>query len=289
MQEEEEEVMGKNDLGYSIFNETMADMTWPEVKEAAKNDAVILLPTGVIEQHGPHLCTGVDTYLGYIFGKQVKQKLDAKNILSLMVPPLYWGVTIYSRTYPGTFACRPETVKAVLHDVLDCLHEWGFKNVFAFTWHQNPDHGRTVMEAMKDGQDRIGINSCYLIRPGSTHAERFGLTGKEDYALLVPKGPAGGPPPKYADVHAGKEETGAMSAHFPDLVNAGMAKTLESNDKTFQDLTKWGTFDPPGLKNFMGQGYIGAPADFDAESAESDLEESTTRTADTIESFLKGS
>src|SRR5512144_2169051 len=48
--------------GYSVFRETMVDMSWPEVKKAAEADAVVILPIAVIEEHGPHLSLGIDTY-----------------------------------------------------------------------------------------------------------------------------------------------------------------------------------------------------------------------------------
>jgi len=50
--------------GYSIFPETMVDMTWPEVEKAAKEGAIVLMTTAVIEEHGPHMTCGIDTYLG---------------------------------------------------------------------------------------------------------------------------------------------------------------------------------------------------------------------------------
>ncbi|MBW2610504.1 MAG: creatininase family protein, partial [Deltaproteobacteria bacterium] len=112
--------------GYSIFHETMADMSWPEVQKASEEGAIILFPTGVIEQHGPHMCTGVDTYLAYVYARILKEKLETKGVKSLIVPPFYWGITGYRGTYPGSFTCRAETVKAVYYDILDCLNEWGF-------------------------------------------------------------------------------------------------------------------------------------------------------------------
>ena len=38
-------------------------MTWPEIKEAAAQKRVALLPTGCIEDHGPHLPLDVDVLL----------------------------------------------------------------------------------------------------------------------------------------------------------------------------------------------------------------------------------
>jgi len=38
-------------------------LTWPQVREAARADAVILIPFASIEQHGPHLPLDVDLRL----------------------------------------------------------------------------------------------------------------------------------------------------------------------------------------------------------------------------------
>jgi creatinine amidohydrolase len=49
-------------MSYSIFHETMVGMPWPDVEKSIKNGAIVLLPTGVIEEHGPHMSLGVDIY-----------------------------------------------------------------------------------------------------------------------------------------------------------------------------------------------------------------------------------
>ncbi len=52
-------------MGYTIFEDTLADMTFLEVEESARNNAVVLFPIAVIEEHGPHMCLGTDVYLAY--------------------------------------------------------------------------------------------------------------------------------------------------------------------------------------------------------------------------------
>src|SRR5574340_175791 len=46
--------------GKSIFEDTIAEMTYPQVEAAIVRGAVGLWAIGVIEQHGPHLPTGTD-------------------------------------------------------------------------------------------------------------------------------------------------------------------------------------------------------------------------------------
>jgi creatinine amidohydrolase/Fe(II)-dependent formamide hydrolase-like protein len=50
-------------VGYSIFEGTMADMTFPEIESAAAHSAVVLIPIAVIKAYGPHLCLGTDAYI----------------------------------------------------------------------------------------------------------------------------------------------------------------------------------------------------------------------------------
>lgn len=57
--------------GYSIFADTMADMTYQEVEQYAIEEAVILFPIAVIEEHGPHLPLGTDTYITYGIAKHI--------------------------------------------------------------------------------------------------------------------------------------------------------------------------------------------------------------------------
>lgn len=60
-------------MPYSIFSETMVDMKYTEIEKAAQEKWPVLLPIGVIEEHGPHMCLGTDVYLIYNLCKIVKK------------------------------------------------------------------------------------------------------------------------------------------------------------------------------------------------------------------------
>ena len=40
----------------------MANMKWPDIQHGVDENAIVLLPMGVIEEHGPHLCLATDIY-----------------------------------------------------------------------------------------------------------------------------------------------------------------------------------------------------------------------------------
>ena len=88
--------------GYSIFHETIADMTWMEVEKAAENNPVLLVPIGSIEQHGPHLPIGTDTYLVYLLSLLTKKELEKQEIPAVIAPPYYFGIMQLHQTDPHT-------------------------------------------------------------------------------------------------------------------------------------------------------------------------------------------
>jgi creatinine amidohydrolase len=270
-------------MGYSIFDETMVDMTWPEVEKAAQEGAIILLPTGVIEEHGPHMGLGVDTYCSYLACRQTRQELEAKGIKSVIAPPLYWGINNATGSFPGSFTVRAETLKAVLYDILASLRRWGFTYVFNVNWHGEHDQNVTIHEAVKKARIDTGIRAYCILT--SLYAKRFGYTGNEYHVLILPA--TNEPPSKYLQIHAGSIETGIMMHYFPEQVNAELAKTLKSTDLTFEDLMEWrrGWGD---AKKLTPLGYFGDPAGSDPQTGKQHIESYARDLADLIKAFIDG-
>ena len=271
--------------GYSIFDETIVDMTWQEIEKAAKEKAIIILPTAVIEEHGPHMSIGVDTYLGYTKSKLVRRELEARGIKTIIAPPFYWGINNASASFPGSFVTRPETMKALISDIMASLKRWGFTNVFVINWHGDADHNIPLMDAIRQARVDCGIRAYYVT--SEPVAKRFGLTGKEYYVIIEKSAPRSGPPPKYINVHADETETGAMLSYFPNQVNEDLAKKLEPTNLVLKDLIEWRRGWDDG-KRITPLGYFGAPAGYDKKAAKEDMESGAKAAADVIELWLKG-
>ncbi len=217
--------------GYSIFRDTLVEMPWPEIKKAAEADALVLLPVAVIEEHGPHMGLGADTYLAYEGCRILKQHLEAQNRKVVIVPPIYWGVMQTEETgaYPGSFTVQPSTMKALLIDVLTDLKRWGFKHVYPINFHGDRVHRETFMAAMDEARQTLGLD----IYDMKVHG--FPRTTIQEYKV---------PNPYKPDYHAGAQETAEMLKYFPEEVNLETAKTLKPE----------GTFHPLG--------YVGDPANY---------------------------
>jgi creatinine amidohydrolase len=271
-------------MGYSIFDETMVDMTWPQIEKAAGEGVIVLLPVGIIEEHGPHMGLAVDIYIAYLISLLTKHELKSRGIASLIAPPSYWGVSPGTSVFPGTFSMRQETMQAVVYDILAGLHSWGFKRVFAINGHGDMGHCLAILDAIKDARRDTGIDALYLA--GDDEVRRLRLTGNEDYILVQSAPPSAKPADKYVDLHAGSFETGVMAKYFPQMVDVKLAKELKRTELTFDDLKVLGERNE-ATRKLIPNGYFGNPAAYDVDLAGKGIEAGVKSTADCIERYLK--
>lgn len=215
----------------SIFTDTMVEMTWVEVKKAADNENVILLPIGIIEEHGPHMDLSPDIYMAYSFCKLLKKKLHNKNIESLIAPPFYWGISEDVKKYPGTFSVRPETMKSLLIDIFTSLDSWGFKNVFIVNAHGDCTHLEMIEASIQEIRKSLKIQVHNLDT----------LDIEVENPPIFPSPREGRYQPDY---HAGANETACIYTFYPQKVDIAIAKQLKPQS------------------NFDPLGYCGDPASF---------------------------
>jgi len=272
-------------MGYSIFDDTMVDMTWPEIENAIQQNYAVLMPVGVIEEHGPHISLAVDIYVSYMISRLIKRNLADHGIQTLIAPPYYWGINALTGCFPGSFSVRLETMQAVLRDTLESLKSWGVKNVFFINWHAEFNHNMAVMEAVKLARSSGGIKAyCVLTE---YEARSFKLSGREDGLTLVKTPPPTSPPSQFLDLHAGSLETGLMLNYFPEQVKSDIVRSLEPTRFTIEDLKSIRNGGDEARRLISG-GYFGDPARFDLENSKKYLEGRAGDFAAAIESTLKG-
>ena len=269
----------------NIFEETMAHMTYVQIEEAARKGVIVLFPTGVIEEHGPHLPLAVDVYGSYLQSRAIKKELEVKEIKALIAPPFYWGINIATGSFGGSFTSREETVVSVLFDAMACLKHWGFDQVFFINHHMDGGHVKALKKAIQKGRMEIGIAARWVI--DQFFAKRLGLKEEEPHLLIHKSSIAFGPPPVNLNIHAEAYETSFMWHYLPDLVNLEVCKALKPTNLTLKDLDVWGKGGSEARK-ITPQGYFGDPAAADPERGKSEIETFGKVAAEAIEAFLQG-
>jgi|GEM_PF-123331 len=273
--------------GYSIFHETMVDLTYQDVEEAAKQNTVVLWPMGVIEEHGPHLPLGTDIYNSYLQMKQVARLLKARGKRVIIAPPFYWGINEATGSFGGSFSVRPSTLKSLIEDTFFSFRKDGFQTVYIVTGHGDRLHNWTIVEGVEAARATTGIRGFVVL--GSRMKERLGLTGQEAHVLIVEETFGGSiAPPRYIEVHAGAGETSIVWHFFPELVKTDLIPKLEPTKYGPEDLAEWRKgWDNARQKTPLG--YFGDPASANPDRGGQLFNQNATRTAEAIAKHIESS
>lgn len=107
-------------------------MTWPEVRDALATVQIAIIPLGAHEQHGPHLTESCDAVLAEEMGMRLAERLYPQAMLA---PTINMGVSPHHLGFPGTISLAPETLIAILRDVVRSLKRHGIGKVLVLNAH----------------------------------------------------------------------------------------------------------------------------------------------------------
>ncbi len=110
---------------------SLMDITQPEAAALLAKNPVVVIPTGSVEQHGPHLPFGTDYYAALVIAERVAQELDA-----LLLPFTPLGVTPFHMSFVGTLTLSPETYIAAISDVCESMIRHGATRFVIINWHE---------------------------------------------------------------------------------------------------------------------------------------------------------
>jgi creatinine amidohydrolase len=110
------------------------DSTWEDLNALAAKDAVVVLPIASMEQHGPHLPVGVDTYLCEAVCKAAAETAE-KTMPVVVAPTLWCGMAEHHMAFGGTFTFDIPTYRAVLLAFLQSIKRAGFTKVAIVNGH----------------------------------------------------------------------------------------------------------------------------------------------------------
>ena len=181
----------------------LEEMTRDEAQEAFEEGAMVVLPTGSIEQHGPHLPLVVDTLVVTHVSREAGARA-AKHVPIVVAPTVQFGVSHHHLPFAGTMSLTSHLYIETVKELIRCLHRNGVRKVMIVNGHGGNQHPNgTVVQALihEEGLDiAIGQASYWTLA-----AKALVEAGANDVAPSYPG-------------HAGGFETSLMLALRPDLV-----------------------------------------------------------------------
>lgn len=165
----------------------------------------ILVPVGIVEEHGPHLPLDTDTIQAVATCEEVAERLGC-----LVAPAIAYGNCSSTRNFPGSFSLSFDTVRSIAREILLDCDRHGLRVVAFVSGHAGGAHMRALKLAAEEVVEERPHMRVYVL---------------SDYELLDgfdAKAAAGVDIPRW-DGHAGGMETSRMLALRPDLVRSGAA------------------------------------------------------------------
>ncbi len=224
----------------------VAEMRTEQIRALDKSRTVVILPAGILEQHGPYLPSFSDGYMNEWLTARLAEdvvKRDGWSVVIFPTIPLGTGGANeigQKFSFPGTYAVRSGTLRSVFMDLGDELGEQGFKWIFVIHGHGAPNHNRALDDAGDYVRDTYGARMVHLL----------GLMPV--IAAPTPDLPDAARTEDGFTVHAGLEETSALLFYRPTLVGDSYRSAPSHTAANWPDLVRIARAD-------KWPGYFGAP------------------------------
>src|SRR5215212_2876337 len=177
-------------------------MTAAELTAAAASDAIVLLPAASTEQHGPHLATGVDAFLGQEGCRRLALRVAERRPI-VVAPTIWMGLAEHHVASGGTFSVSLATYYALLRDLCDSILRAGFTKILIVNSHGGNYAALVAMttDLARELKAPIAVTTLYTL----PHVSGAYADVLEDQKEVH---------------HACEAETSMMMAAFPDCVRA---------------------------------------------------------------------
>ncbi|HYI82463.1 MAG TPA: creatininase family protein [Acetobacteraceae bacterium] len=110
-------------------------LTAEELRARAEADALVIVPVGSLEQHGPHLATGVDIVLATAVAERVARRLAAAGAPVVVTPTVWTGLAEHHMPFGGTVTLDYDVFAGVLRGILRSAQRCGFRRAMLLNGH----------------------------------------------------------------------------------------------------------------------------------------------------------
>lgn len=165
-------------------------------------EALLVLPVGATEQHGPHLPLGTDVLIVEAIAREAARRARP-GLDAIVAPTLPVGSSHHHLPFGGTISLATDRYYAALSDMVESLITSGFRRIFILNGHGG--NHEVVQLVARDLALQHPVN---IAAASYWDLAREALAGSESHDVLNGRFPG----------HAGDFETSVVLALRPDLV-----------------------------------------------------------------------
>ncbi|HMC90401.1 MAG: creatininase family protein [Planctomycetota bacterium] len=238
------------------------EMTWPLLRQVARDHCLILAPIAACEQHSRHLPAFTDTILVTAVAEAVEQRLPVQVLL---LPTQWFGASSHHLRFGATLSATEDTHITMICEMLTPLLEDGYQRVLVLNGHGgNID---TMHVALRRLQPRYRNRLL-------TAASYWELAEKELAGLADGARKTMG--------HACEFETSMILAVRPELVRREEIR----DDPPAQEPALRGLFIAEDMRQRTDHGAVGFPEKATAEKGRAFLAAAIDRTTEVVQALL---
>jgi creatinine amidohydrolase len=173
-----------------------AELSWTEFEDHMKGDDVIIIPVGMLEEHGLHNPLGTDTSIAGYCAARIGERTGA-----LAAPVFPYGYGPEGKKFPGQVSLSPQLLRKILYAYGSSYAKHGARRFLFINGHGG--NAGVLRMAAGDLWSNYGV-----------------LCAATEWWLLVPQIRPEWP----CDDHGGLYETSCMMAIKPELVDLSRAR-----------------------------------------------------------------
>lgn len=220
------------------------DMTWTDFTGADTSRWVAVLPVAAVEQHGPHLPLGVDTFIADSYLERVRANLPEAMPVTFL-PRQAIGASEEHIGFPGTLSYSAETMIRVLTETAAGVHRAGLRKLVVVNSHG----GNVPMIDIAARNLRAELGMLVVIAAWHRFGYPDGLFSQEERVL---------------GIHGGDVETSLVLAARPNAVREREFRPFPSASLPMKTEFTWLNSDRPAgfgwaTQDLNPEGALGNP------------------------------
>jgi creatinine amidohydrolase len=210
-------------------------------------DRIAVLPVAAVEQHGPHLPVGVDTYIAQAYLARVRALLPA-DFPAVFLPVQAVGASDEHRAFRGTLTLSPETALRAFIEIGESIVRAGIRKLLFINSHG----GNITLIDLAARQLRVkhDIVAVHTSWGRFGYPDRLFATGERAHGI-----------------HGGDIETSIMLAAYPQLVRQEKVADFRPRTYAMERDYAWLRADSPAGFGWMTQDLQASGAVGDASRA----------------------
>ncbi|WP_423917128.1 creatininase family protein [Frigoribacterium sp. 2-23] len=182
----------------------LIELSGPAAAAALTEDSILVLPTGAIEHHGPHLPLATDWLMADLIGRAVVETAAAEGQDVWLLPSLAYTKSDEHHWAPGTLWLNADTLLQTVVDIGRSLQSTPARTLVFYNGHGG--NIALLQVALRELRRRFGLRTFLM---GTGMAAGDGVNGPDEQGF---------------GVHGGHSETSMILHLRPDLVDLSKAE-----------------------------------------------------------------